>query len=733
MNNKPWKSVGLTKEEYNRILETLGREPNILELNMYGVMWSEHCSYKNSRALFKHFPTSNERVLQGPGENAGIIDIGDNKAIAMKIESHNHPSAVEPYQGAATGVGGIIRDIFAMGARPIALLNSLRFGEIEEDDWMRYLFSGVVSGIGGYGNCIGIPTVGGEVYFNKSYKGNPLVNAMCIGVIEHDKIHRGTAAGAGNLVMYVGASTGRDGIGGASFASVELTEETAEQRSAVQVGDPFMEKLLLEACLELLDTDYVVGIQDLGAAGLTSACSEMASRGNSGMIVDVSLVPRREEGMLPVEVMISESQERMLLVIKKGAEEKVKKIFDKWGLHSAVIGEVTDDGMLTIMENGKIVGRVPAKSLADDAPKYYREYKKPEYIDQKRVLLVDELKEVNDLNEVLFKMLSSTNLCSREWVYNQYDYQVRTSTVVTPGADAAVVRIDGTNKAIAATTDCNSRYCYLNPRRGAQIAVAEAARNIVVTGGKPLAVTDGLNFGNPEKPDRFWQFRESILGISEACKKFNTPVVSGNVSFYNETPENAIYPTPIIGMVGLIEDLDKVMTIGFKDEGDIIVLLGLTKGEIGASEYLKVIHGLELGEVPEIDLDLEKRLQDLCLEIIDKKLIKSAHDLSDGGLALALCECCSKGNLGAEISVNTGLREDIYLFSESQSRILISLDVNNVDELKELCNQYEIPFTVLGKTIKDKLSININGKSVIDIKVEDITNKLRSVLPCIMG
>lgn len=731
MDRKPYEMVGLTREEYQRIIDILGREPNELELNMYGVMWSEHCSYKNSKLVLKLLPTGGERVLQGPGENAGIVDIGDNLAIAMKIESHNHPSAVEPYQGAATGVGGIIRDVFTMGARPIALLNSLRFGELDNER-TRYLFEHVVAGIAGYGNCVGIPTVGGEVYFNNCYKGNPLVNAMCVGLIEHKDIKRGTAAGEGNAVMIVGASTGRDGIGGASFASVELTEESQENRSAVQVGDPFMEKLLLEACLELFDTGCVVGVQDLGAAGLTSACSETASRGNSGMDIDVALVPRREEGMLPVEVMISESQERMLVIVEKGREEEVTRIFEKWGLHSAVIGRVTDDGMLTIREKGKVVGRVPAKSLAEDAPVYHREFREPAYFSELKELDLDAITVPEDMGEVLMKLLASPNIASKEWVYRQYDHMVRTCTAVFPGSDAAVIRIRGTKKAVALTTDCNSRYCYLDPFAGGAISVAEAARNVVCSGAKPLAITDGLNFGNPEKPEVYWQFRNSVLGISEACRALETPVISGNVSFYNETETDAVYPTPIIGMVGLVEDVNHITTQAFKDEGDVIVLLGVNREEMGASEYLKVVHCIERGRVPRIDLELEKKVQQCCLEAIRKGIVKSAHDCSEGGLAVALAECCISGNTGARVELKEGFRKDALLFGETQSRILVTLREEKLPVLLDIANRVGISCQQIGRVEGERLEIAVAGNVEIDLPVKDMENCWRGALTCIM-
>ncbi|MDR5658592.1 phosphoribosylformylglycinamidine synthase subunit PurL [Serpentinicella sp. ANB-PHB4] len=731
---KPYELVGLKEVEYKKILDVLGREPNELELNMYGVMWSEHCSYKHSRSLFKHFPTSNEKVLQGPGENAGIVDIGDNLAVAMKIESHNHPSAVEPYQGAATGVGGIIRDIFAMGARPVALLNSLRFGEIDEDQRVKQLFEGVVEGIAGYGNCMGIPTVGGEIHFNQSYQGNPLVNAMCVGIIEHDKIHRGTAKGLGNSIMYVGAATGRDGIGGASFASVELTEESEEKRSAVQVGDPFMEKLLLEACLELLETGCVVGIQDLGAAGLTSACCETATRGEGGMEIDVLKVPRREEGMIPVEVMISESQERMLLIVEKGREEEVNKIVKKWGLYSVIIGKVTNDNMLRVMEGDQVVGEMPAESLdSSGAPKYYKDYEVPAYYNEAKQFKSQDVQEPDNYQETLLEMLKAPNICSREWVYKQYDHMVRTNTVVKPGSDAAVLRVKGTQKGIALTTDCNSRLCYLDPREGSKIAVVEAARNLVCSGAKPLAITDGLNFGSPEKPDRFWQFRESVIGISEACRELDTPVISGNVSFYNETETKAIYPTPIIGMVGVLDDVEKACTSDFKDEGDVILLVGETKDELGGSEYLSRIHGLETGQVPFLNMALEKRLQKLVLETIEEGLVQSAHDLSEGGLAIALAESAISGNVGAKVSLETELRADIALYAESQSRFLITVKKENLTKIKEKISQSESPYTILGEVGGDTLEINVNGDKNTCLPIVEMEDAWRGAIQCIMA
>ncbi len=723
MAHKIWEEEGLMKSEYEMIVDLLGREPTRTELGMYGVMWSEHCSYKNSKPVLKKFPTEGEQVIQGPGENAGIIDIGDGQAISFKIESHNHPSAIEPYQGAATGIGGIIRDIFTMGARPIASLNSLRFGELD-DEHVRFLFKGVVEGIAGYGNCIGIPTVGGEVYFSDAYKGNPLVNAMSVGLMDQEDISTGTAEGVGNPVMVVGATTGRDGIQGASFASDELTEESEEDRPAVQVGDPFMEKLLLEASLELIKTGALVGIQDMGAAGLTSSSCEMASRGGAGIEFDIDLVPKREKGMTPYEVLLSESQERMLVVPKKGREDLVKKIFNKWNLKAAVIGKVTDDGMLRVLDKGEVVAEVPATSLADDAPVYERESKRPDYLDEVQESDINSYltkeNQKSNYNDELLKLLESPNIASKEWVYEQYDHMVRTNTVVHPGSDAAVLRIKGKDKGLAISTDCNSRYCYLDPEMGGKIAVAEAARNVVCSGAKPLAITDGLNFGNPMNPEIFWQFEKSAEGIAEACRKLNTPVTGGNVSFYNESPEGAVYPTPIIGMVGLMDDVKNAVTQDFKDEGDLIFLIGKTKKELGGSEYLKVFHNKEEGKIPELDLDEEKKVQDFVLSAINKGIVKSAHDCSEGGLAVNLAESCINGNLGAEITLKNDSLDDIYsLFSESQSRIVITLSKNDYDKLDSLKDNRDIKITKIGKVKGNNLKIN----NLIDLPIKELKSK----------
>jgi len=728
---KTWKKLGLTDEEYKRTVSILGREPNITELGMYSVMWSEHCSYKNSKLMLKYFPTKGERVIQGPGENAGILDIGDGLGVVMKVESHNHPSAVEPLQGAATGVGGIIRDILTMGARPVALLDSLRFG-LPEDKRTKYLVDNVIAGIAWYGNCVGVPTVGGETYFDESYKENPLVNVMCVGIVETDKVVKGTASGEGNSVMVIGSTTGRDGIGGASFASEELSENSSEKRTAVQVGDPFTEKLLIEACLELFKRDAVVGMQDMGAGGITSSASEMASRGNAGMELDLDKVPLREEGMTPYEIMLSESQERMLAVIKKGKEEEVKRIFRKWGLNAEVIGHVTHDRMIRVIKSGEVVAEVPAKSLTNNTPQYIREDEKPLWQEEMNKFDTNEVKKPDDLNKVLTDLISSLNISSKEWIYSQYDYMVRTDTVIGPGMDAAVIRIKGTNKAVALTIDGNSRYCYLDCFRGGEIAVAEAARNLAVIGAEPIGVTDCLNFGNPEKKEIYWQFKNAVLGISKACEILEVPVVSGNVSFYNESKGKAIFPTPVIGMVGLVEDISKLCTMGFKEEGDEIILLGDNKGEIGGSEYLNVCFGIMKGKTPCIDLDLEKRVQRLVLELIDKKLIKSSHDISEGGLAVALSECAIYENKGVEIALKTSLGNDIELFSESQSRIIISLDKNNTEIVMELAQKYNVRSESIGYVKGTKVSICINGKSVIDLPLELLEERWRKRIKCEM-
>ncbi|MGI6224787.1 MAG: phosphoribosylformylglycinamidine synthase subunit PurL [Peptococcales bacterium] len=727
MTVKPWIELGLTDFEYEKIKEILGREPNHVELGMFSVMWSEHCSYKNSRPVLKTFPTQGPQVLQGPGENAGVLDIGDGLGLAFKLESHNHPTAVEPYQGAATGAGGIIRDVFTMGARPIALLNSLRFGSLTSER-TRYLFEGAISGIADYGNSIGIPTVGGEIYFHPSYEENPLVNAMCVGLLEHKDLAKGVASGVGNPVMVVGAKTGRDGICGASFASDELDESSAP---TVQAGDPFIEKLLMEACLELIKTGYVVGMQDMGAAGLTSSSCEMASKAGTGIEIDVTLVPQREEGMTPYEILLSESQERMLVVPMEGKEREVEAIFEKWGLEAVVVGKVTADGILRIKEGDKVVAEVPAKGLTEMCPVYVREAKKPEKLAEIQNCNLEDLPEPNNYQKVFLDLLARPTIASKEWAYEQFDSQVGINTVVAPGADAGVVRIKGTKKGAAFTIDCNSRYVYLNPYEGGKIAVSEAARNLVCTGAKPLGITDCINFGNPTKPEVFWQFKEAAKGISEACITFNTPVTGGNVSFYNETKGEAIFPTPTIGMVGLIEDLDKVCTMGFKNEDDIIYLLGENSDELGGSEFLAMFHGLEAGMPPSLDLQKEKALQDCVLTLIHDSLINSAHDCSEGGLSVALAECSLAGGLGAQIRLDSTLRPSALLFGETQSRIIISISREKTEEVKLVAQKYGVPFTKLG-VVQGK-SLVINGNDfVINLTLNEIEAKFKGAIPCLM-
>lgn len=732
MNPEVWRRMGLKDEEYKMIQNILGRDPNYVEIGMYSVMWSEHCSYKNSKEVLRTFPTKGERVLQGPGENAGIVDIGDGLAVCYKVESHNHPSAIEPYQGAATGVGGIIRDIFTMGARPIASLNSLRFGTLD-DPRVRYIFGGVVSGIAGYGNCIGIPTVAGEVYFDPCYQGNPLVNAMCVGLIEVDKIKRGQAAGIGNPVILVGARTGRDGIHGVTFASEELSEASEEKRPAVQVGDPFMEKLLLEACLELIYADDVVGIQDLGGAGLTCATSEMASRAGTGLEIELERVPCREEGMTPYEIMISESQERMLMVVTPDKEQKVHDVFKRWGLTSTTIGKVTDDGVLRVRMGGKVVAEVPARSLAEDAPVYCPAFTEPAYLKTAAELDLSTIPDVTDAAKALTTLLTVPNIASKEWVWRQYDYMVRTSTVVLPGSDAAVLRIRGTQKGLAMTIDCNSRYTYLDPYTGGKIAVAEAARNVVCSGGEPLAVTDCLNFGNPEKPEIFWQFKKAVEGMSEACIALNTPVTGGNVSFYNETNGEAIYPTPTVGMVGLLEDVEKRCTAEFKDAGDVVILLGETFDELGGSEYLATLHGKVKGAPPKLDLQKEAALQKTVLAAIRQGLAKSAHDLSEGGLAVALAESAFGNGIGAAVVLTRdGLRLDSLLFGESQSRVIISAAPDSAGLLLELAARNQVPAATIGRTGGSVLTVTVDGQEVIHLPVSQLQETWREAIPCLL-
>jgi len=704
---------GLTKEEFERIENILGRTPNFTELGIFSVMWSEHCSYKNSIALLKTLPRKGGKLLVDAGEeNAGLVDIGDGLAIAFKIESHNHPSAVEPFQGAATGVGGILRDIFTMGARPIAALNSLRFGSLN-DPHTKFLFEHVVQGIGDYGNCFGVPTVGGEVYFDECYKDNPLVNAMAIGIVKHNQTASATSKGVGNPVMIVGASTGKDGIHGATFASEEISEKSESKRPSVQVGDPFTEKLLLEASLEIIKKDLIVGIQDMGAAGISCSTSEMSAKGNSGMKIDLSKVPLRESDMSAYEIMLSESQERMLVVGKKGKEKEIFEVFDKWDLHCEIIGEVTDDGILDIDYKNEKKAKVPAFDLVlgGGAPVYIRETQRPDYLDKLNSEDLSKIPEIKNIQDAFIKVFSSPNIVSKKWVYEQYDSMVRTNTIVGPGSDAAVIYIKDTNKAIAACTDCNGRYVYLNPKEGTKIAVAEAARNVVCSGAVPLAITNCLNFGNPYKPEMYWTFKEAIEGMGEACRYFNTPVTGGNVSFYNESPDAAVYPTPVIGMLGLIEDLSFVLTSSFKQKNDLIYVLGEDFEEIGGSEFLKIIHNKVSGKAPEIDLTKEKKIFDLMKELTKNHLLQSAHDISEGGIICALAECCisdEKKSVGAKVEVPVKSRLDFSLFSESQSRIIVSVTAEKQKAFEEMLNKHSVPNKFIGRTGGSNFEINGN-------------------------
>ncbi|WP_151040310.1 phosphoribosylformylglycinamidine synthase subunit PurL [Bacillus safensis] len=724
---KLYQQMGLSDEEFALIESIIGRLPNYTETGIFSVMWSEHCSYKNSKPVLSKFPTKGEHVLQGPGEGAGIVDIGDNQAVVFKIESHNHPSAIEPYQGAATGVGGIIRDVFSMGARPIAVLNSLRFGELTSPR-VKYLFEEVVAGIAGYGNCIGIPTVGGEVHFDQSYEGNPLVNAMCVGLINHEDIKKGQAKGVGNTVMYVGAKTGRDGIHGATFASEEFSDESEEKRSAVQVGDPFMEKLLLEACLEVIKNDALVGIQDMGAAGLTSSSAEMASKAGSGIEMNLDLIPQRETGMSAYEMMLSESQERMLLVIEKGREQEIIDIFEKYDLEAVSVGHVTDDKMLRLLHQGEVVCELPVDALAEEAPVYHKPSSEPAYYREFLETKV-EAPAITDAADTLKQLLQQPTIASKEWIYDQYDYMVRTNTVVAPGSDAGVLRIRGTKKALAMTTDCNARYLYLDPEVGGKIAVAEAARNIVCSGARPLAVTDNLNFGNPEKPEIFWQIEKSADGISEACRKLSTPVIGGNVSLYNESNGTAIYPTPVIGMVGLVEDTAHITTQSFQQAGDVIFVIGETKEEFAGSELQKMTEGRIYGKAPEIDLDVELTRQEALLAAIQNGLVQSAHDVSEGGLGVALAESTfGTDGLGAHIQID--LNSEASLFSETQSRFVVTVKPEHREAFAAAVKDAKEVGTVTNDgvfTVK-----NQEGQQWIHAAVNELERAWKGAIPCLL-
>jgi phosphoribosylformylglycinamidine synthase subunit PurL len=708
---------GLTRDEYALIVSKLQREPTLTELGIFSVMWSEHCSYKSSRVHLKTLPTTGSRVLQGPGENAGAVDIGDGLAAVFKIESHNHPSFIEPYQGAATGVGGIIRDIFTMGARPIALLNSLRFGSLE-DPLVRRTMAGVVAGIAGYGNSIGIPTIGGEIGFDESYAGNPLVNVFCLGISRADEIVKGTASGVGNAVYYVGAKTGRDGIHGATMASAEFDETLEEKRPAVQVGDPFMEKLLLEACLEVMRSGALIGIQDMGAAGLTCSTCEMGSRGGAGVEIDVALVPQRETGMTPYEIMLSESQERMLLVAKPGREHEVEAIFEKWDLHAARIGRVTDDGRMRVKENGVVVAEIPNTALTDDAPLYRRPMAEPAYIKEAQQLDLAGLGQPASARDVFRRLLASPGIASKRWVYRQYDHMVRTNTLVFPGMGAGVVRVKGTDRALAMSVDCNGRFVYLDPRRGAQLAVAEASRNVACAGAEPIGATNCLNFGNPQKPEIMWQFAKAVEGMGEACRALGIPITGGNVSLYNETDGRGVLPTPVLGVVGLL-DADRVVRRTFQATGDVVVLLGETRPELGGSEYLTVMHATIAGVPPELDLGREAALQRLLVQGAAVGLLRSAHDCADGGLAITVAESCFDTGLGVAVDVPAvtapeGWRDVAALFSESASRVVVSVAQERVAELFALAKTHGVPAAQVGTVGGDRVRMSVGGRLAID-------------------
>ena len=717
---------GLTAGEYLRTVEVLGREPNLTELGVFSVMWSEHCSYKSSRLHLRKLPTAGPRVLQGPGENAGAIDVGDGLAAVFKIESHNHPSFIEPYQGAATGVGGIIRDVFTMGARPIALLDSLRFGPLDDPETRR-IAEGVVAGIAGYGNSIGVPTVAGEIAFDESYRGNPLVNVFCLGVARAEALIKGRAEGTGNAVYYVGAKTGRDGIHGATMASAEFDDSSAEKRPNVQVGDPFMEKLLLEACLEAMRTDALIGIQDMGAAGLTCSTCEMGARGGTGIEIDVGRVPQREAGMTPYEIMLSESQERMLFVVRRGREAEVERIFGKWDLHAVRIGRVTGDGLLRVLSGGAVVAEIPNRALADDGPLYDRPARPPGDLAERRTLDPAALGEPPAPADTFMRLLASPQVASKRWVYRQYDHMVRTNTLAPAGMGAGVVRIKGTARALAFSVDGNGRYCYLDPRQGAMLAVAESARNVACAGAVPAGATNCLNFGSPERPDVMWQLAGAIDGIAEACAALDAPITGGNVSLYNETDGAAIHPTPVIGVVGVIDDASRLIGRVFPDEGLTVVLLGAPGAEIGGSEYLKVVHGLVRGRPPALDLARERALQRLLADAAAGRLIESAHDCSEGGVAVALAECCfESGGVGVDVTIPggadgppSGVALDGALFGETASRVVVSAAGRRADELLARAAAAGVPAQAIGRTGGTRLRIAVGGPAAIDVPLAE--------------
>ncbi len=754
----------ITDQEYERVKQLLGREPSFTELGIFSVMWSEHCSYKSSKIHLKRLPTEGACLVQGPGENAGIVDIGDGWCAAFKIESHNHPSFIEPYQGAATGVGGILRDIFTMGARPVASMNSLRFGPIsgpisdqgEKDGQSskitrqnRRIMTGVVKGLGDYGNAFGVPTIGGEVYFADCYSLNPLVNAFALGLVRREQIFYGKAEGIGNSVIYVGAKTGRDGIHGATMASAEFDEAAMEKRPTVQVGDPFAEKLLLEACLEAMRAGAIVGIQDMGAAGLTSSSCEMGARAGTGIEINLDLVPQREPGMTAYEMMLSESQERMLIVAERGRERQVLEIFQRWDLDAVIVGRVTDDKKLRVIHQGEVVAEIPNLALTEEAPRYNRP-QNPLEIETEDVTpkiesglkrLAAEIGSADAaglMNEVLRRLFLSPNLASKEWVYRQYDHMVRTNTVVLPGSDAAVIRVKETRRSIAISLDGNGRYCHLDPRQGARLAVAESARNVVCSGAQPLAITNCLNFAGPQRPEVMWSFSETIDGIAEVCRALGTPVTGGNVSFYNETEGRGVYATPVIGMIGIIEDGKHTTTQWFKEAGDVVVLLGVSREDVGASELLSVVTGEVSGAVPQLDLEAEKAVQQTCLDPIKQGLVRSAHDCSDGGLAIALAESCfssyRRSSVGVEIDLSEHAKKSnlkdpaVLLFGESPSRIVLSLKPEYLDRVKEIAAQNGTTCSVIGKVGGNQLSISLDGELFIDTAISSLEETWRGAL-----
>ena len=733
------KEMGLTESEFNQIKKLLARDPNFTELGVFSAMWSEHCSYKNSRKLFKMFPTTGKQVLVGAGEeNSGVVDIGDGLGVAFKIESHNHPSAVEPFEASATGIGGCLRDIFTLGARPVAGLGALRFGSLDNEK-VKWLFKEVIRGLAHYANTAEINAVGGDAYFDESYEGNPLVNAFVVGIVKHKDIVKGVASGVGNLVYYIGGDTGRDGVGGASFASKEITEESTSDSSAVAIGDAELGKRLREACLELIEKGLVVGMQDMGAAGLTCSCCETAARSGTGIEIDVALIPQREKQMTPYEILLSESQERMLAILKDGKEQEALDILKKWDINAVKVGKVTDDKMMRVKENGVVVCEIPADALTKQAPLYDRETKEPAYLKETQNLNRESVKEPDDLNQVLLQLLDSPTIASKESAYKSFTAIDKEQVAVGAGSDAAIIKVKGTNRALAISVDCNSRFCYLNPFNGAMMAVAEAARNIVCAGGRPLAISDGLNFGNPMKPENYWQFAKCIEGLSKACSVLGTPVISGNVSFYNENPKGPIDPTPMIGMVGLIKDADKYVTQEFKNEGDAIVLLGENKPDLSGSEYLYRIHNQKKGN-PQIDINREKAVQEATLEAIEAGIINSAHDCSEGGLAVTLAEAAitnAKGMLGAAIRLddakNADIRIDEILFGEAPSRIVVSLSKDNLGALEKIAEKHAIPYQILGDVKAEKLTIEYKDKTTIDLPLAKLSDTWRKAIPSRLG